>query len=64
MPSSSENAMVPVEGVSPLSGTQPPLTNPYAAANSSIPNSLRTVTLKLLPLQSFLVKSYTKLLFC
>ncbi|TVU20429.1 hypothetical protein EJB05_36637 [Eragrostis curvula] len=43
VPSSSENAMVPVEGVSPLSGTQPPLTNPYAAANSSIPNSLRTL---------------------
>jgi DNA methyltransferase 1-associated protein 1 len=43
IPSSSENAMVPVEGVSTLIGTQPPLTNPYAAANSSIPNSLRTL---------------------
>ncbi|GJM89603.1 hypothetical protein PR202_ga05811 [Eleusine coracana subsp. coracana] len=43
MPSSSQNAMVPVEGVSTLGGTQPPLTNPYAAANSSIPNSLRTL---------------------
>ncbi|KAL6851675.1 hypothetical protein ACP4OV_020239 [Aristida adscensionis] len=38
VPSSSDNAMVPAEGVSPLSST-----NPYTAASSSIPNSLRTL---------------------
>jgi DNA methyltransferase 1-associated protein 1 len=43
MPSSSDNAMVPVDGVSPLSSTHPPLTHPNTAANSSIPNSLRTL---------------------
>ncbi|KAL6620604.1 hypothetical protein ACP70R_035743 [Stipagrostis hirtigluma subsp. patula] len=41
--SSSDNAMVPVEGVSPLSTTNPSLTHPYTAASSSIPNSLRTL---------------------
>nr|CAB3464591.1 unnamed protein product [Digitaria exilis] len=41
MPFSSDNAMVPVDGVSPLSSTHPPLTHPNTAANSSIPNSLR-----------------------
>ncbi|XP_062180278.1 SWR1-complex protein 4-like [Phragmites australis] len=39
VPSSSDNAMVPVEGVPPLSGTHPSLAHP--SANSSIPNSLR-----------------------
>nr|CAB3460853.1 unnamed protein product [Digitaria exilis] len=43
MPFSSDNAMVPVDGVSPLSSTHPPLTHPNTAANSSIPNSLRTL---------------------
>ncbi|KAG2626101.1 hypothetical protein PVAP13_3KG320900 [Panicum virgatum] len=43
MPSSSYNAMVPVDGVSPLSSTHPPLTHPNTAANSSIPNSLRAL---------------------
>jgi len=43
MPSSSDNAMVPVDGVSPLSSTHPPLTHPNTAANSSIPNSLRAL---------------------
>ncbi|KAL6610570.1 hypothetical protein ACP70R_040539 [Stipagrostis hirtigluma subsp. patula] len=43
VPSSSDNAMVPVEGVSPLSTTNPSLPHPYTAASSSIPNSLRTL---------------------
>ena len=53
MPSSSDNAMVPVDGVSPLTSTHPPLTHPNTAANSSIPNSLRAVILKLVCVKSY-----------
>jgi hypothetical protein len=58
MPPSSDNAMVPVDGVSPSSSTHPSLLHPNTTANTLIPNALRTVILKL-----FLVKSYVWLIY-
>ncbi|CAD6251496.1 unnamed protein product [Miscanthus lutarioriparius] len=43
MPPSSDNAMVPVDGVSPSSSTHPSLAHPNTTANTLIPNSLRTL---------------------
>jgi DNA methyltransferase 1-associated protein 1 len=58
MPPNSDNAMVPVDGVSPSSSTHPSLAHPNTSANILIPNSLRTVILKL-----FLVNSYARLIY-
>ncbi|XP_035823971.1 DNA methyltransferase 1-associated protein 1 isoform X2 [Zea mays] len=43
MPPNSDNAMVPVDGVSPSSSTHPSLAHPNTSANILIPNSLRTL---------------------
>ncbi|EES04713.1 hypothetical protein BDA96_04G091300 [Sorghum bicolor] len=43
MPPSSDNAMVPVDGVSPSSSTHPSLLHPNTTANTLIPNALRTL---------------------
>lgn len=48
-PTSFPNAVVPAEAVSPLNNNLPSsaATHPAAAANTSIPDTLRMVTLKL-----------------